>query len=127
MRGRYSITSSVSASSEGGTVRPSRSAGQALVGIDQVLLARCALAVNGDVREVKSLGKRHSLSIVAGEGGLQALHHALAQAHLLWSADLLQERRQQPAAHAPGHAVVALQLNRRGVEAAVNVDLLVRG
>jgi len=45
----------------------------------------------------------------------------------LGPADLLQERRQEPAADAPRHAVVARQLDGAGVEAAVDVDLLVRG
>src|SRR6185503_10780978 len=63
--------------------------------------------------------------VVAGEGRLERLHHALAEPRLVGPADLLQERGQQPAADAPGLAVVAGQLDRAGVEAAVDVDLLV--
>src|SRR4030095_12137180 len=42
------------------------------------------------------------------------------------AADLLQNRNQQPPAHAPGHAEAARELGRAAVQAAVDVDLLVR-
>ena len=42
-------------------------------------------------------------------------------------ADLLQERRQQEAADAPGHAEVAAKFGRREIQPAVDVDLLVHG
>ena len=67
------------------------------------------------------------LRIVAGEGRLQLGGDAALQLLGARRPDLLQEREQQPAAHAPGHAEVARELGRAGVEAAVEIDLLVRG
>src|SRR5881394_837960 len=99
--------------------------GGLLVRIDQKLLTGRALAVGGDVLELERLRQRHHLGVVAGERRLQALDDALAQPLLVGPADLLQERRQQPSADAPRRAVVARQLDRPGVEAAVDIDLLV--
>src|SRR5882762_10236816 len=98
-----------------------------LVRIDQKLLASRALVVDRDVLEIEHLRQRDHLRVVARKGRLQALDHTLAQPHLLRPADLLQERRQQPAADAPRHAVVAYEFDRSGVEAAIDIDLLVRG
>src|SRR5262249_53840970 len=96
----------------------------ALVRIDQELLAGRSLVVDGDVGGIEYLLQRHHLGVVAGEGGLQFGSHALAQAADLGGADLLQERRQQPADDAPGQAEGAGQLGRAGIEAAVDIDLL---
>src|SRR3954470_9210972 len=84
------------------------------VRIDQVLLAGRALVVGGDVLEIERLGERDRLGVMALEGGLETVDHPLAQAALLGPADLLQEWRQQPAADAPGLAVIARQLDRTG-------------
>src|SRR6266702_7398772 len=88
------------------------SAHELLVRIDQKLLAGRALVVDGDVLEIEHLRQRDHLRVMAREGRLQALDHALAQPNLLRPADLLQEWRQQPAADAPRHAVIAHEFDR---------------
>src|SRR3982751_2880750 len=70
----------------------------ALVRVDQEFLAGGALVVDRDVGELQRLLQRHHLRVVAGEGGLEFGCHALAQAGDFGGADLLQERRQEPAA-----------------------------
>src|SRR4030095_16206440 len=92
-------------------------------GVDQVLRPRRLLAVDGDGGEAESVAERHFFGVVALEGGLDLGRDAIAELrHLI--AVLLQERREQPAADAPGHPEVTRQLGGRAIEAAVDVDLL---
>src|SRR3954471_335569 len=97
----------------------------ALVRVDQEFLAGGALVVDRDVGELQRLLQRHHLRVVAGKGGLEFGGDTLAQAADFGGADLLQERRQQPAADAPGQAKCPAQFGRTVIEAAVNIDLLV--
>ena len=75
--------------------------------------------------ELQRLLQRHHLGVMAGEGGLEFGDHARPQLGAVGRADLLQERKQQPAADAPGHAERPVQLGRTDIEAAIDVDLLV--
>src|SRR5207237_9968918 len=84
-----------------------------------------AFVVDGDVLGIGHLWERDRPGVVAGEGGLELVDHALAERRLAVAADLLQERREQPAADAPGRAVGADELGRREAEVAVDIDLLV--
>src|SRR3990167_9531241 len=43
----------------------------ALARVDQVLLSSCTPIIGGDYFGVESLGQRHLMRVVAGEGGLQ--------------------------------------------------------
>src|SRR5262245_31289487 len=83
-----------------------------LVRIDQEFLAGRALVVDGDVGGIERLRQRRHLGVMAGEGGLEFRGYALAQAADLGRADLLQERRQQPASDAPGQPKGAGQFGR---------------
>src|SRR6188768_3888856 len=84
----------------------------ALAGIDQEFLAGGALVVDRDVRKLQRLLQRHHLRVVAGKRGLELARHALAQATDFGGADLLQERRQEPAADRPGQTESTAQLGR---------------
>src|SRR5918996_5792775 len=96
-----------------------------LVRIDQEFLASGALVVDGDVGKLQRLLQRHYLRVVAGKRGLELGRDALAQPADFGGADLLQERRQEPAADAPGQAECTAELGRAIVEAAIDIDLLV--
>src|SRR6185295_17723845 len=66
-----------------------RSMGSPFVGIDEVLRTGRSFAVDRDVLGVERFGERHRLGVVAGEGGLERVDHALAQPRLFRAADLL--------------------------------------
>src|SRR4051812_31982427 len=78
-------------------------ASAALVRIDQIFFAGRALAVRGDVGQLQRFLQRDLLCVVAGEGGLEFVHHALPQPGAVGGSDLLQKGKQQPAADAPRH------------------------
>src|SRR5215471_1512051 len=93
--------------------------------VDQEFLAGGALGIEREVGEIERLRQRHDLGVVAGEGGLEFAGNALAQLLSLLRSDLHQERKQQPAADAPGRAERAVQFDRARVERAVDINLLV--
>src|SRR5262249_12527081 len=106
---------------------PGKRSAELLVRGDQVLRARRQLAVDGDLLEREGPGQRDLLRVRAGERRLDLGGNARAELLGGVEADLLQERREQPAAHAPRLAERARELGRAPVEAAVDVDLLVGG
>src|SRR5580765_1391322 len=97
----------------------------ALVRIDQVLFAGRAFGVDSDVVELQRLLQRYHLRVVTGKGGFELGDDPLAQLRTLGRSDILQEWKQKPAAHAPGHAECPVQLDRTRVETAIDIDLLV--
>src|SRR5450830_1880416 len=73
----------------------------------------------------RGLGQAQLARIVAAEGAAQFTRHALLQGLGTSRTDLVQEREQQPAPHAPGHAEIATEGGGRGVQPAIQVHLLV--
>src|SRR5439155_6405093 len=97
------------------------------VRVDQILLARGLLAVDGDFLELQRPGERDFLRVRARERGPDLGRDPLSELLGGLEANLLQEGGEQPAADAPAHAEGAVELGRSAVEAPVDVDLLVRG
>src|ERR1700761_5700911 len=83
---------------------PPRRTSSALVRIDQEFLAGGALGVNLEIRKLERFGQGHDFGIVAGKGGLELGDDALPELLAVDRPDLHQERKQQPAADAPGHS-----------------------
>src|SRR5215831_18763986 len=107
------------------SVTSSSSASEALVRIDEVLLAGRLLAVDRDLLQPQRLRERDLPVVATGEGRLDFRRDTLAQLLRGRRADLLQECGQQPAADAPGHAEAAGELRGAAVETSVDVQLLV--
>src|SRR5262252_7851930 len=107
------------------SVTSSSSASEALVRIDEVLLAGHLPAVDRDLLQPQRLRERDLLVVVTGEGRLDFRRDTLAQLQRACRADLLQEGRQQPAADPPGHAEIAGEFRGPTVETSVDVHLLV--
>src|SRR5262245_51451975 len=103
----------------------SASASEALVRIDEVLLAGRLLAVDRDLLQPQRLRERDLLVVATGECRFDLRRDTLAQLLRGCGSDLLQERRQQPAADAPGHAEVAGEFGGAAVKTSVDVHLLV--
>src|ERR1700748_61802 len=94
---------------------------------DDVFRAGRLPAVAGDRFEGERARKRYWCRVAAGDRGPEPGSDLVTQLRTARKADLLQERRQQPSADAPGHAVAADQLGRASVKRCVDVDLLVHG
>src|SRR6185312_16162992 len=85
----------------------SNASAEALVRVDQILLAGGLAVVGGGDLRVEGLRQADLGGVVAGEGGLQLVGHPLAQLLHLRRRRLREEIGQQPAAEAPGHAEAA--------------------
>src|SRR5579872_4183970 len=72
-----------------------------LVGVDEKLLARGALGVDGEICEIERLLQRNHPCVVAGEGGLELGNDTLPELLPLGRTNLHQEWEQQPAALTP--------------------------
>jgi GST-like protein len=94
-------------------------------GVIRYLSPVARLGVTGDRRRAQRLGQAHAVAVVAGEGGRQLGGHALLERRQHLRPQLGQVRKDQPAADAPGKAEAAPDLGRPGIQAAVEVDLLV--
>src|SRR5215475_9164487 len=90
---------------------------RAFARIDQILGGGGLLAVDADLVEGQCLGEGDLLGIRAGEGGLDLGGDALAELLGPLESELLQERREEPAAHPPRLAKGPGELGGPAVEA----------
>src|SRR5271155_3348413 len=94
---------------------------------DDVFRAGRLPAVVSDRVEGERARERYLRCVAAGERSREPGSDLVTQLRYARQAGLLQERRQQPPADAPGHAIAAGQLGRAAVKRSVDVDLLVHG